>query len=182
MKAVALCFFLSILACQGADATKDRIYVLNEKSLTFGTTLSIEGCGEVSEQTISLTRSFSITGKLSGSSSEEFFSTSTTYNIKDGEGHVLAKVKKDAVMSFFTFMGNIYTIYDTDDHEIAKSELSKGIRPTFTITEKTGAISKLTASGWFYYTWEIRQGADSHLDPRVLWIIAASKTAADNDK
>ena len=157
-------------------------FVLDEKAFTIGTDLEVKDYGIVSERTLSLTRSFEITGKLPGSSSEEFFSSSTKYVVKDDHQRVLATITKEVISSFFTVAGNKYSITDNEGVKIAESELSSGWRPTITITENNGAKSVLVASGFRYYTWHITQDSSSKLDPRVLWIIAASKTAGDNDK
>lgn len=52
-----------------------REFVLDEKAFTIGTDLTVKDYGKVSERTLSLTRSFEITGKLPVKISESALSS-----------------------------------------------------------------------------------------------------------
>lgn len=158
-------------------------FELEEEAFTIGTDLKIVkgGTGMIEERVFNIGTVFEIKGPYACISEQKLFTWGTTYEIKV-DGKRIALVEKKIIESMFTFMGNVFVIKDPQGIEIAKSELARGLRPTITVKETNGAVSTLKASGWKYYTWNISQPKDSKLDPRILFIIATSKTAGDNSK
>lgn len=177
MKNKILVLFL-LLASSVFAAT----YKLEEKAFTIGTDLEIGGGnGTIEQRVMSIGKHFEIVGPYACESQERILSIGTTYEII-GNGRLLAVVHKDIVESMFTFMGNVFVIKDAGGKEIARSELFRGLWPTITIKESNGAVTVMSASGLLYHTWTIKQPSNSKLDPRILFIICASKTAKDNEK
>lgn len=174
------CILLFLLLASNLFAAN---FQLEEKAFTIGTDLNITkgGSGVIEERTISIGRTFEIKGQYACRSETKVFALGTSFTISV-DGHPIAIIEKQVVESMFTFMGNVFVIKDPQGGEIARSELTRGLRPTIRIKESNGSMSILAASGWRYYTWDIVQDPNSKLDPRILFIIAASKTAKDNEK
>lgn len=173
-----LILFLALISCAFAAE-----YQLEEKAFTIGTDLEFNkgAKGVIEQRVLSYGMHFEIKGDFSAESAEKIFAWGTTYEVKNG-GKLIATVEKQIMESMFTFMGNVYIIKDDKGNELARSELSKGLRPVIIVKEKNGAVTTMKASGWRYITWDIYAPRESKLDPRILFIICASKTTGDNKK
>lgn len=145
-----------------------------------------DGYGNVSERIVSLTRSFVLednTGAKTASASVALLSWGTQIDVYDGAGNRLGTIKEEVLSSLFKTW-TTYRIYDAAGNQIAESHKTEFIDTDITLNAPDGKVVASLHRGWFTWFgdhWTVDVN-DPRVDPRIPVMIAAFKTAADNDK
>jgi uncharacterized protein YxjI len=166
-----------------------RKFEAEEKVLAIGTDLDLKDgsktFGKVIERTLKLTRSFDFqnsAGKLVSKGEAKFFSLGATVEFFDCNGTKIGTLKEKIFESLFKPM-TTYSILDASGKEIATSEKMEVLSTEFTLKDKQGADVMKIKRPWlnvFGDTWSVEVFKPGAVDSRIVPMIPAFKTAADN--
>ena len=143
--------------------------------------------GKVSEDLISWTRTFTWydgVGEKAASASVALVSWGTRIDVLGGDGKKVGTIKEEVLSSMFKTW-TTYKILDDAGNEIATSQKVEWLGTSITLTGndgKTIAVVHRPAINLVSDTWKISVKETNRVDSRVLVMIAAFKTAVDNDR
>lgn len=162
-----------------------------EQLISIGTDMELRAdktrFGDVEQRTIRLTPTFdlyNIDGKKVASARQKIFSWGTSIEVKDCENKLIGSVKEN----IFSSIWNFYTRYDVLDAKgniIAASKKMEFFTTNFTIYSNSNEeILKMTRPmmNLFNDVWTVKITKSDAIDARLLSMIPAFKTAADNKK
>jgi uncharacterized protein YxjI len=188
---VGISVFTSYSSNSGAARALPNHFELSERILfKWKTSLDVKGdghnLGNVSERVISLTRSFVLednTGAKTATGSVALVSWGTQIDVNDGSGNRIGTIKEEVLSSLFKTW-TTYRILDANGNQIAESHKTEWIDTDITLNAPDGKVVAKLHRGWFTKfgdSWTV-DVTDPRVDPRLAVMIAAFKTAADNDK
>ena len=166
-------------------------FVLHERFWTAVHTFDIEAgkkggpkIGQVKEKFWSVTPQYYIydaAGKKVGSARAKFFALGSTVEVFDAGGKKIGTIKEDIWKSLFK-VWTTYHILDANDKEIAVSEKEEGFATTFDMHATDGTPLLHMERPFFRVmdTWTVDMLDKTKVDPRLLFMSAIFKTAADN--
>jgi uncharacterized protein YxjI len=143
--------------------------------------------GTVSKNPISLTTTFNYddnTGARAATASVAFLSWGTQIDVSDAGGRRIGTIKEEVLYSLFKTW-TTYIILDANGNQVAISEKTDFFATTFNLTGNDGhAIATIhrPAFNWFGDNWDVTIQDNSTVDPRLVLMIPAFKTSADNAK
>ncbi len=143
--------------------------------------------GDITEKFFSWTRTFTYKdagGGVAAVAHEKFFSWGTQIVVEDAAGRKLGTIKENVFKSLFKVYTS-YSILDASDREVAVSEKSDWITTDFRIHDKSGRLVAHMHRGWLNILsdhWDVDLADQKALDSRVVVMIAAYKTAVDNER
>jgi len=124
--------------------------------------------------------------KLQAHGKTEFFSWGTTNDIDDGNGHALGTFKKEIITSLLGFgVTNRYSLLDGQGNTIGTSDKSQFLATDMTLKDNSGATIAIAHRPWFNWfgdKWDVQILEPGVVDPRVVAMLPAFKTAGDNHK
>lgn len=143
--------------------------------------------GDIEQRTIRLTPTFelyNIDGKKVASARQKIFSWGTSIEVKDCENKLIGSVKENIISSIWNFYTR-YDILDAKGNIIAASKKMEFFTTNFTIYSNSNEeILKMTRPGFNIMNdiWTVSISKSDAIDARILTMIPAFKTAADNKK
>lgn len=192
MKLLAVLGLFSLtLTAQAAcpSITLPSEFKAKEELISIGTDVRLEvnrtRIGEIEERTLRLTPTFdlyNIDGKKVAQARQKILSIGTTIEVKDCENKSIGTVKENIFKSFF----KTYTSYDVLDATgklIARSEKLELLATSIVVKSPTGEpIMELSRPIFNFITdvWTVRILKANVIDPRIMIMIPAFKTSADN--
>jgi uncharacterized protein YxjI len=164
---------------------KERVF------LKWGDTLDVTengvNYGTVSKQLIAFTSTFNYddnTGARSATASVAVLSWGTQIDVNDAQGRRIGTIKEEVFNSFLKVL-TTYKILDANGNQVATSQKTDFFSTTFNLTDNAGrSIATVHRPGfnWFGDNWDVNIQDDSNVDPRLVLMIPAFKTSADNAK
>jgi hypothetical protein len=194
LAAIYWLFFAGYRSAPPGAAIPNKFEVI-EKKFTIGTSLEVVAnglsFGNVSNEWYNpFKKSFDFedqSGETVAHASKAIVSWGTEVDVTDGHGQSIGAMHKK-VLSSFLGMGvtNVYEVYDSHHPTPLVSDGIKVGITTFMLREGNGGpvVAQLYKSPWslFHDSWEVEIYQPGAVDQRILVMIAAFKTAADNDK
>lgn len=190
-----LCFCVLFIATTvfAQNCVVPKNMKLKEKIISVTTNLFLEdddgnNLGTVTEALISLTKTFTYKdseGKLISTAKEAFISVGTKINVYDSEQMLIGVIQENILKSWFHAY-TVYTISDASGNKIATSEKLELLSTQIVLSDQKGnELVSLKRPrpmiNIFSDTWNITYKS-SKIDPRIVVMIAAYKTAADNSE
>ncbi len=162
---------------------------VHQKALTlFATRFTIDqggkNYGTLDEKIFSLTTGFTYkdaSGKIQSTAQAKFFSLGSTVDIKDANGKLIGTIQEKIFKSLFK-VSTEYSILDANGREIATSDKLELFSTKFTLKDKAGNIvieMKRPAFNLISDNWDVKVRDSKAIDPRIVVMIPAFKTAAD---
>lgn len=192
----SLLILIALSAAMSAQAVCPEFSVpdqfkAREQLITIGTDVELYAnktrLGEVEQRTIRLTPTFdlyNIDGKKVASARQKIFSWGTSIEVKDCEGKLIGSVKENIFSSIWNFYTR-YDILDANEKIIAASKKMEFFTTNFTIFNNSNEeVLKMTRPmiNIINDVWTVSISKSGVVDPRILTMIPAFKTAADNKK
>lgn len=143
--------------------------------------------GEIEERTLRFTPTFelfNVEGLKIASAHKKFFSWGTTIEVRDCEGNIIGSVKENIFKSFFNFFTS-YDILDPAGKTIAVTKKFEFFAPEFIVADLNNEpvmILKRRMFNILIDTWNVEILKKDVVDPRIMTMIPAFKTSADNKK
>lgn len=138
--------------------------------------LDVPGVGRIDIQLSGDTRLFRLDADAPVFATETDFPGGRLLRVQDSRQRTFATVEQYLFFRDNMLPGCLLVVRDDRGRELARSDVARGIRPGFTLREASGATTALLAVGERRVRWRISQAAESTLDARVLWMIAAART------
>lgn len=160
--------------------------VLFKRKTSFSVEADGKSYGNVSEAVIPVPRTLLLldnNGATTASASVAILSWGTEINVDDGSGHRIGTIKEEVISSMLKTW-TTYRILDAAGNQIAESHKTEFIDTDITLNAPDGKVMATMHRGWFTKfgdSWTV-DVKDPRIDPRLALMIAAFKTAADNDK
>lgn len=165
---------------------------VHEKVLTlFATQFTIDNGGKkygtIDKKVFSLTTAFTYkdgAGKTQSIAKARFFSLGSTVDITDANGKVIGTIQEKIFKSLFK-VSTEYAILDANGREVATSDKLDLFATKFTLKDKSGKTvveMKRPMINWLSDNWDVKVYDAKAIDPRILIMIPAFKTAADNSR
>lgn len=191
-----LLLILGLLSAASAFAVCPRIdlpvkFKAQEELISIGTDVLLSDgkvrFGEIEERTLRLTPTFelfNIDGLKIATASKKFFSWGTTIEVKDCEDNLIGSVKENIFKSFFKFYTS-YDILDSTGKTVATTKKFEFFAPEFIVTNVKNEelmILKRRTFNILVDTWNVEILRKDVVDPRIMIMIPAFKTSADNKK
>ena len=114
---------------------------------------------------------------------QRMFSGGTEIEIKDCAGKMIGKIKERVFHNMFDIYSK-YSILDASGAVVAESEKKEILAPSFSVTGTNGKqLMKMRLSTFSTRSldeWVVEILNDTQADPRILLMIPAFKTSADN--
>ena len=165
-----------------------------EQWISIGTDMELTAnktrIGEIEERIIRLTPTFdlyNVDGKKVAHARKKIFSWGTEIVIKDCEDKIFGTVKENIIRSIWDFYTR-YDILDANKNVIAATEKMEFFSTNFTVftqkDKKKEEIMKMTRPmiNLVTDTWTVKISKEGVIDPRILVMIPAFKTSADNEQ
>jgi len=169
-------------------------YRLHEHIISFPTskfTLQDENgygnYGTITEKFFSLAPAFyfhDAQGNLIASARSRIFALGSTCDVFDANGKKIATIKEKILKSLFKAYTQ-YSILDGEGNEIATSDKVELFATHFKLRDETGRVVAEMKRPFFNLlsdNWYVSSEGDSAVDPRVIALIPAFKTIADNTR
>lgn len=143
--------------------------------------------GTITEKFFSLTREFKYTdnsGNVVATARARILSWGTEIEVSDGSGRLIGTIKEQVFNSLFK-VSTTYSILDASGKEIATSEKVELLATHFTLNDKSGRLIAKIDRPWlklFRDVWSVKISNPGAVDARLLVMIAAYKTAKDNER
>ena len=158
-------------------------------SLTNSFTIKKDGkkLGDITEKIFSWTRTFDYKdagGTLVAKAHEKFFSWGVQIIVEDAAGNKIGEIKENILKSFFKVVTE-YSILDASGREVLKSKKTDWISTDFELFDPSGKLVATMHRPWlnvFSDHWSVEVKDKKAVDSRVMVMIAAYKTAVDNDR
>jgi uncharacterized protein YxjI len=158
---------------------------------TIGTDMNLvsgkKPVGSIKQRMLNFNKTFDLLderGQKVAQAKDQFFSFGSTSEVFDCNGKLIGTIKEEVFQSLFRPM-TLYKILDAKGNEIATSEKLESFSTYFTIKNKQGqevAEMRRPFINWFSDKWEINIQNSNGIDPRILVMIPAFKTAADAER
>lgn len=165
-----------------------------EQWISIGTDMELTAnktrIGEIEERIIRLTPTFdlyNVDGKKVAQARKKIFSWGTEIVVKDCEDKIIGTVKENILRSIWDFYTR-YDILDANENVIAATEKMEFLSTNFTVftqkDKKKEEIMKMTRPMLNLVTdaWTVKISKEGVVDPRILVMIPAFKTSADNEQ
>jgi len=175
--------------CQVPKLPSD--FTISERIISLITTFDIKSgkknFGKITEKLISLTRSFTYhdaSGNKVAEAHAKLLSWGNQVIVTDCQGNKIGKIKEEIIKSIFK-VHTIYRILNAQDREIAKSEKVDWIGTSFTLRDAKGrkvAELKRPFINLLSDSWDVKIYNPQTVDSRMIVMIAAYKTSADNSR
>lgn len=141
--------------------------------------------GSIEEEIFSWARTFKYldnTGALVATAKARPISWGYTIDVADAHGQPLGTIKEQVFSSLFG-ISNIYTVLDANDNKIAESDKFQFLDTRFTIKDNSGQVlaTIYRPVTLFCDQWSVSYVNKDAVDSRLLVMIAAFKTAEDNN-
>lgn len=143
--------------------------------------------GEIEERSLRITPTFelfNVDGLKVASARKKFFSWGTTIEVKDCEGKLIGTVKENIFKSFFNFYTR-YDIFDPAGNVIATTKKTEFFATEFIVTNQSNEPVMVLRRPTFNFlidTWNVQILKKDVVDIRIMTMIPAFKTSADNKK
>jgi uncharacterized protein YxjI len=149
--------------------------------------------GSIQRQLFKGTPTFELSdaqGRELGEARTEFFSWGTTNDVYDAENHKIGSFKKEVINSYLDKAmsfghDNDYEILDGNGNKIGTCDKSGFAAPEFTFRDNAGQVTAKVQRNWINTLgdkWTVDILRPDEIDPRLVAIMPAFKTAADNSK
>lgn len=169
-----------------------RHFRIDEKVLSWTTSFTLRDdaknkLGEISEKLLSWTRTFTYrdaSGTLLAVAHAKLLSWGTQVVVEDASGRLLGTIKENVLKSLFKVYTR-YSILDASGREVAVSEKTDWITTDFEIRDESGRLVAKMHRPWLNILsdhWDVQLADARPVDSRVLVMIAAYKTAVDNQR
>ncbi len=166
-------------------------FILNERLLSFSTTLDIESEGEtlgkITERIISLTRSFDyddFDGNRLATAKEKILSWGTQIDVFDCQNNKIGTIKENVLKSLLKYY-TTYSILDSEGNQIAFSKKTEWLTTSLKLYDNSGKTVTTIDRPMFNLmgdNWTVNISNHKTIDPRILIVIAAYKTSVDNSR
>ena len=166
-------------------------FKLVEKVISLTTAFELKSkngdLGTVTEKLISLTTTFTYKddkGGMVATAKEALISWGTRIDVYDCKDRLIGTLQEKVFKSLFKAHTN-YSILDAQGNEIAISEKLDLLATSITLSGKDGSVFvelKRPMFNLFSDTWNIKVHPKNTVDFRIIVIVAAFKTAADNER
>ncbi|MFZ4715468.1 MAG: hypothetical protein ACOYL6_17215 [Bacteriovoracaceae bacterium] len=163
----------------------------DEKVFSVGTDMDLtsknQTIGTIEERVMNSTRTFELMdskGKMIARAKKRFISWGTQIDVTDCNGKSIATIKELVWSSFFSTETK-YEVLNPQGLVIASSDKKEFFSSDFTIKDNKGQIAfkmHRPTFNWVSDTWEITMVKPGIVDYRIITMIPAFKTSADNDK
>lgn len=143
--------------------------------------------GSISQHIFSWSRSFTFAdenGQTKATANARIFSWGTAIDVKDENGAVLGTIKENVFKSLFKPY-TTYSIHDASGKEIATSKKVEWLQTNFEVHDSKGNwVSSINRPwiNWLRDNWTISLNRSGDVDPRILMMIPAYKSAVDADR
>ncbi len=146
--------------------------------------------GTLTESILSLTRTFTYYDAADNkvaTAHARFLSLGSTVDVTDAQDRPVGTIKEDVLKSFF----KVYTLYhvlDGSGREVATSEKTDFISTEIVLRDPSGrvvaTVRRDAGANLFRLTdrWDVTISDPAAVDSRLLVVIAAYKTAVDNER
>ena len=141
--------------------------------------------GDIQERTLRLTPTFdlyNIDGKKVAQARQKILSLGSTIEVKDCEGKLIGTVRENIFKSFFATYSN-YDVLDATGKVVATSEKVELLATHIIVKSKKGEVImtiKRPMINVLTDTWIVNILKKDALDPRIMTMMPAFKTSADN--
>ncbi len=162
-----------------------------ERALALSNTFDVVSGGQtygtVTKKILSLTTSFTYTdnaGSTIATARKSLVSWGTQIEVFDSSGRLIGTIKEQVFNSMFK-MSTVYSILDAGGSEAATSHKIDFLSTSITLYDGSGAqVATLNrpAINLVRDTWSVSVNNQAAVDSRVLVMIGAYKTSADNSK
>lgn len=163
-------------------------FTANEVFFTIGTDMILADrtgneVGRVIERVVNLTRTFEVynaESQLVGRTKERFFSWGVTVDLMDCEANKVGTIREEVFVSLLKVFTR-YSIFDANDHVVAKSIKQDFLSVNFSIRDPDQDLLAHMHKPWFQWfthSWDIKLEKNT-LNPLFFAVIPAYKTAAD---
>lgn len=165
-------------------------FELHERVLSWSTTFDIreggKSYGKVTQKILSLRRSFTYedaSGACVAKAAQKILSWGVEIEVSDCSGRTIGFIKEQVFKSFFK-VHTTYSILDAQKKEVAVSTKVDWIGTEVTLMAGSRRAAKLSRPwlNWFSDTWTVELDDQSAVDARLTVMIAAYKTAVDNER
>ena len=143
--------------------------------------------GTVTEKMFSWTRTFFVRNSAGvdlGKASARAWSWGTHIDVYDASGKLLGGIKEEVTKSMFKTWTS-YSILDPANAVIARSKKVEFFGTDVTISSPAGEVLvtiSRPAVNWVSDTWNVSIKKPGVIDPRMVVVIGAYKTAVDNER
>lgn len=176
----------AMAACPTITTPKE--FEVNERAISWGTDMTLiangESFGKIKERTFNATSTFELLNERSelvARAKKRLLSWGTQIDIKDCEGKKIGSVKEKI---FANLIGTTYEVYDAAGKQVGKSKKVTLINTDITVTSMDGdlAFKMHRRAMRIWDSWNITTGTTNSIDPRLVLMTPAFKTASDNSK
>lgn len=169
-----------------------QAFKLEETLNPFVTNFEVKGnngqnLGTVEEKFISLTATFTYKdseGNLVATAKKALLSWGTKIEVFDCKGRLIGTLQEKIFESLFKTYTN-YAILDANSKEVATSEKLDWLATAITLKNPSGQVlaeMKRPMFNVFTDTWNITVSSQNTVDSRIVVVLAAFKTKADDER
>lgn len=185
---IALTNHVAVAACPAVKFP--NYFEANEKLFSIGTDVELadskeKSIGVIEERVMNFTPTFELMtekGEKVAKAKERFLSWGTTIDVTDCDDKKIATIKENVWESLFSFTTQ-YEILDPAGALIANSAKVQFFSTNFEIKDRNGVVAfkmHRPTFNWFTDKWEVTVVKPGLVDARVVTMIPAFKTSADN--
>ncbi|MFP5386489.1 MAG: hypothetical protein ACLGHN_10450 [Bacteriovoracia bacterium] len=179
--------FTALASCPDFDVPSN--FKAKEALISIGTDVILfenkTRIGDIQERTLRLTPTFdlyNIDGKKVAQARQKILSLGSTIEVKDCEGKLIGTVRENIFKSFFSTYSN-YDVLDASGKIIATSEKVELLATQLIVKSKKGELLmtiKRPMINVLTDTWTVNIVKKDAIDPRIMTMMPAFKTSADN--